>query len=244
MLKLFKIEAYDEVPSTNDIAKELWHAGRPEGTVITANVQTRGRGRMGRRWISPTGNLYCSVILKPKKPIRSLSELSFVAALAVGETIADFFPEKKAVTYKWPNDVLVGGQKIAGILLETEGSQPDAQDVIVGVGINCASYPDQVTYPATSLADWMGTTPDPKNVLSDFLKNLRLYYNKWLKDGFSVIRPMWLEKAHGMGGKITLAVNGRVFTGAFLDINDRGELLVRNYQGEIDVISSAEVLFA
>ena len=146
----WRLVALDSVGSTNDEAARLADAGAPEGTVVWAREQTGGRGRRGRAWASPVGNLYTSTILRPDCPAARAAELGFVSALAV----ADIVPPGRAVRVKWPNDVLVDGGKIAGILLESAIAQTGAvQHVIAGIGINVGFAPQlpEMRYPGAAL---------------------------------------------------------------------------------------------
>ena len=136
----YALIALDEAGSTNDEAKDRAVAGAPEGTVIWARQQRAGRGRRGRAWVSPPGNLYLSVILRPACEARSVAQLSFVAALAVLDLVDGPLPGRACC--KWPNDILVDGGKVAGILLESALRAEGRVDwVVLGIGVNLASHP-------------------------------------------------------------------------------------------------------
>ncbi len=143
---MFDVRLLDSVGSTSDEALRLAREGAPHGTVVTAREQTAGRGRVGRAWASPPGNLYLSVLLRLDLPVARIAELSFVAALAVAETVDAFVAGRASL--KWPNDVLIDGAKVAGILIE----QADGVAVI-GIGVNVAHCPSGLAYPVTSLMD-------------------------------------------------------------------------------------------
>ncbi|HMK67267.1 MAG TPA: biotin--[acetyl-CoA-carboxylase] ligase, partial [Stellaceae bacterium] len=164
---------FAELESTNDEAKRLADAGAPAWTVITAEIQRAGRGRRGRTWESPAGNLYMSAILRPAANLAAAAQLGFAAALAVGEALLPVLPSERILQYKWPNDVLVDGSKIAGILLEAAGNGAEgAAWVIVGIGVNLASHPQETSYPATSLAT-LGAVVTPGTVLPNVAEALR-----------------------------------------------------------------------
>ena len=143
----WRVQRLDVTASTNEDARRAAEVGEAEGLVVVASQQSAGRGRQGRVWESPVGNLYCSVLLRPKNMPHGAGFYSFAASLAVRDAVASFI-SNTAVTLKWPNDVLVGGKKISGILLEIAG---DA--LIVGAGINVTHSPKHALYPATSLLE-------------------------------------------------------------------------------------------
>ena len=144
--------------STNDEAKRLAAEGAADGTLIWADSQTAGRGRRGRLWQSPPGNLYVSIILRPGLPVARLGQVGFAAALAIVETAASLLPPSAVVCCKWPNDVLIDGRKTAGLLLETDSlADGSAAWLVLGVGINIAGHPADTEYPATSFAAAGGT---------------------------------------------------------------------------------------
>ena len=138
----YVLKALDEIDSTNEEARRLAAAGAAAGTVVWAKRQTAGRGRRGRSWISEPGNLFTSLILRPHVPPARAAELTFVASLAVAQAVAGFLPGRIICT-KWPNDVLVDGGKIAGILIESAAGTSGKVDwLVVGIGINVAHHPN------------------------------------------------------------------------------------------------------
>ncbi len=149
----FRLHRFDTVGSTNDEAKALARAGAAPGTLVWATEQTAGRGRRGRAWLSPPGNLYLSLVLRPDGAPSRAAQLGFVAALGLGDALAPLLGPALPLSYKWPNDLLVNGKKLAGILLESETSAAGGVDfVVIGIGVNIRSMPDDVEFPATSLA--------------------------------------------------------------------------------------------
>jgi BirA family biotin operon repressor/biotin-[acetyl-CoA-carboxylase] ligase len=225
----YRLIARDEVGSTNDEARALIAAGAPAGCVVWATSQTAGRGRHGREWISPAGNLYCSIILKPSVDSRRLPELSFVAALATRDAVMAEIPAETAVTLKWPNDVLAGGRKIAGILVEAERLPDEARTaLIVGIGINIASAPREVAYPATFIAA-EARNPKPSRVLSTLVMALDRRVELWMRNGFGPIRQQWLDHAHGLGSRI--AVEGGV-SGIFAGLDESGAIVIATADGQ------------
>lgn len=242
----FDIRHFESITSTNDIAKELLQQGGKEGLVIWADEQTRGRGRMGRRWISAPGNLYFSLVLEPHRLLTEISQLSILAAVAVGDMMASLLPDDVVVSYKWPNDILLNGQKVCGILLETHPLSGNERDmgVVIGIGINLQHAPENTIYPATSLLNFIPSPLIAAEVLPQCLAQFQFYYAKWLKNGFSAIRQPWKDRAFGLGKRMIFAVNGYQYKGNFIDIDGTGAMLINNDQGDIETISSAEILFA
>jgi len=222
---------FAELESTNDEAKRLADAGAPAWTVITAEIQRAGRGRRGRTWESPAGNLYMSAILRPAANLAAAAQLGFAAALAVGEALLPVLPSERILQYKWPNDVLVDGSKIAGILLEAAGNGAEgAAWVIVGIGVNLASHPQETSYPATSLAT-LGAVVTPGTVLPNVAEALRRWAARWEAEGFEPIRRAWLERALGLGGSLGVKLPSESLTGRFVDLDRDGALLLETATG-------------
>src|SRR5919198_6069394 len=150
----FRLHRYETIGSTNDEARRLAREGAPAGTLVWAVAQSAGRGRRGHLWQSPPGNLYLSLVLRPDVPPALAPQLGFIAALALGDALDQLAGPGLQLRYKWPNDVLAEGRKIAGILLESETAGAGRLEfVIIGIGVNIASAPRDLEYPATSLAD-------------------------------------------------------------------------------------------
>ncbi len=150
----------ETVDSTNNAAKQLAREGAAAGMVVWAMQQTAGRGRRGRSWVSPPGNLYASLLLRPSCPPEEAAQLGFVTALAVADALEEMAPGLPPIACKWPNDVLVGGRKIAGILLESEiGADQNLAFLIIGLGVNLVFAPADAEFPATSLSRARGFRP-------------------------------------------------------------------------------------
>jgi BirA family biotin operon repressor/biotin-[acetyl-CoA-carboxylase] ligase len=241
----FRVIAYKTIGSTNDEAKRRARVGETEGLVIRAERQTGGRGRRGRTWISPPGNLYSSTLLRPQCRAAVAAQLGFVAALGVADAIGELAP-RIDLRCKWPNDVLANGKKISGILLETEtvaGDRPDF--VILGVGINLVSSPRDTPYPATSLAEEGAPAVTPAVMIARFVQHFATWLAIWRANGFAPIREAWLERAIGLGGPIQVRLERDTLDGRFLDLDQDGALLLgtagtqrRIAAGEIFPISS------
>lgn len=236
----FTLIALDAVGSTNDEARERAEAGAPVGTVVWAKQQLSGRGRRGRAWQSPVGNLYCSIILRPEAPPNIAAQLSFVTALALGEGVHEHLPSPAALRYKWPNDVLIDGGKIAGILLESQiGERGNMDWVVIGTGINVAMSPSDAERPATSLRH-AGVRLGVEEVLAVYTRALRHWVSLWEKQGFEPVREAWLRRAIGLGEPIEVRLPNETFSGTFDALDDTGALVLGTPDGS-RLVSAGEV---
>jgi len=219
------------LPSTNDEARRLALNGAADFTIIWANQQTAGRGRLDRQWVSPPGNLYASFVLRPAIASVRAAEIGFVAALAVAETLSELVPAA-SVTLKWPNYVLVQGRKIAGLLLEAHlESQGELGFVVLGIGINIASHPEAARYPAISLAAIDPAAPSVESVLKRLIAALADTLSLWRDAGFPAILDRWTARAHGLGDGIVVTTPTESVTGVFLGLGPDGTLLVETANG-------------
>jgi len=189
----YRLVFYDTLDSTNEEAKRLARTASEDGTLVWALEQTAGRGRRGRAWASPPGNLYASLILRPQCPLDRAAQLGFAAALAVGDTLTSTCEQPlDRLFYKWPNDVLLHDRKVAGILLESElGEGEFPKFVVLGVGINLVSSPRETEFPATSIAEQGLGTVSPSSALEEFASHFRAWMERWREEGFAPIRAAW-----------------------------------------------------
>jgi BirA family biotin operon repressor/biotin-[acetyl-CoA-carboxylase] ligase len=219
----YRLVSRGTVGSTNDEAKRLARAGAEEGTLVWAREQTAGRGRRGRPWASPPGNLYLSLVERPDCLADRAAQLGFVAALAVGDALR---PHCETAC-KWPNDVLAGGRKIAGILLESESGEGGALAyLVVGIGVNLASAPPDTEFPATSVLAESGRTVAPAAMLEAFADRFRGWATRWRDEGFAPIRAAWLQRAAALGEPIRVRLETATLHGRFLGIDEQGALLL------------------
>lgn len=231
----FSTTVHHQLGSTNDELMALARSGAAEGSCIRADIQTAGRGRQARQWQSPVGNLYTSILLRPAVPLARIGELSFVAGLAVGETVGQFGAEW---ALKWPNDVLVRGKKIAGLLLEAEPGW-----VVIGMGLNLAHSPDLPDKPTTSLIA-EGPLVEPQQALLVLQDKLAALYNLWLTQGFAPIRQLWLDHATGIGKPVIARLAaGQEEEGRFETLDADGALLLKTRDGQIRRVLAGDVYF-
>jgi BirA family biotin operon repressor/biotin-[acetyl-CoA-carboxylase] ligase len=222
--------ALDTVGSTNDEAAQRADAGAPEGTVVWSREQTGGRGRRGRHWASPVGNLYTSTILRPDCPAQRAAELGFAAALAV----ADIVPAGREVRVKWPNDVLVDGGKIAGILLESAiGQTGQVQHVVAGIGVNVGFAPQlpEMRYPGSALGGSV------EAALEELAAALAARLAEWRREGFETVRAAWLAKAGPLGTEVDVKLGEGLVRGRFAGLDREGALLLDTATGPRKIVS-------
>jgi BirA family biotin operon repressor/biotin-[acetyl-CoA-carboxylase] ligase len=233
------LHCFDVLPSTSDHLKELAERGAVHGEVVVAECQTAGRGRRGRAWASPAGrNLYLSVLLRPQLPPQRAPELTLVAALAVCDACRQAGVE---ASIKWPNDVLVGGRKVAGILTELSAEPDQVHWVVLGLGVNLNAaeddFPDELREVATSLALERGQ-PVPRAL---FAAALLAVLEQWLErhagEGFAPIRSAWRERSSTLGQEVRVEADGGEVTGVAEDIDEAGALLVRHAGGLARIVS-------
>lgn len=220
-------------------------AGAPAGTLVCARRQTAGRGRRGRTWASPPGNLYASFVLRPDCALAAATQLSFVAAVAAAETIRPRLPTPAALRLKWPNDLLIGGRKVAGLLLETESTEARRLDwLIVGMGINIESFPQDIGAPATSLTAEGAAPAAPADVLDSFMAIFPGWAARWQQEGFAPIRQAWLDSAAGLGTAISARLSNETLRGDFAGLDEDGGLMLALPDGTHRTIAAGDVFFA
>jgi len=238
----FRLVTRDRVASVMDEARDLARAGAPAGTLVWARSQHAGRGRRGRAWQSPVGGLYCALVLRPRCAIAEAAQVSFVAALAVAEAVEELLPSGRRVRCKWPNDVLVDGAKIAGILLESEAAGEKLRALVVGIGVNLDSRPDDVEFPATSIAE-AGGGASPGQALVPLARCLEAWLGRWQGEGFERVRTAWLERAEGLGQAIRVRLAEGVLDGIFEGLDSSGALILAENDGGRRMVTAGEVFW-
>jgi BirA family biotin operon repressor/biotin-[acetyl-CoA-carboxylase] ligase len=224
----YRTVAFEAIGSTSDEARRLAGLGAEHGTVVWALEQSAGHGRRGRVWASPPGNLYCSIILRPDCTLAAASELSMVAAVALRDALSELLPDADKIRLKWPNDVLVDGAKIAGMLLECESGQDGrVSSVVLGIGLNLVSSPQVARYPTISLADF-DIFVEPEAMLNRVVGHLDRWFTQWQQHGFQPVRAAWLNVAYQLGHQIELARGDEILSGRFADIGQGGALLLES----------------
>jgi BirA family biotin operon repressor/biotin-[acetyl-CoA-carboxylase] ligase len=223
-----------KVSSTNDWVRRITSARMLEGVVAVAETQTGGRGRLGRKWFSPKGGVWFSVLLKPRTKAAETAKLVFVASLAVAEALRESYGLNAET--KWPNDVLVNGKKICGILAEMKTHGEEVDYAIVGVGLNAnfkvqEVLPKEVAVSATSVEEELRKQVDYTDLLFAVLERLDRVYERFLKEGSNAVLKRWKELAGFLGHEVTVKVDSETFTGTAFDVSSDGDLILRLSDG-------------
>ena len=225
-----RVHRFGAVGSTMDEARLLASQGASHGTAVIAAEQGAGRGRSGRVWVSPPGNLHATVILRPGVAAHDAPQLAFVTALAVAEAVDRL--AGPPTTLKWPNDVMRQGAKLAGILLEcVEGGA-----VLAGIGMNVRHTPPGMPYPVASLAS-LGYGGDPAAVLGTVMESLRAEVGVWREHGFGRVLDRWAGRGPAPGTQLVVRLGGHTEAGRFAGLRADGALLLDTSSGRRAVIA-------
>lgn len=221
--------------STNDDLAALARDGAPEGTWLRADTQTGGRGRQGRLWVSPPGNLYASTIVRPRMGDPRAPSLALVAAVAL-DTLLQGWLAPERLMIKWPNDLLADGAKISGILLEGVG---DA--VVVGIGVNLAHHPDLPDRPATSLAALGLSPPDPADFAAELAASFAAWLARWRGEGLGVVLARWHARAHPPGTALRVNAAEGAIDGLYEGLEADGALRLKSADGRAHVVHAGDI---
>lgn len=232
---------FPEIGSTNAEALTRAASAAPEQWIVS-EIQTAGRGRRGRTWVSEAGNLYSSLLLYDPAPPAQSPQICFVAALALHDAILDLAPAlaPERLKLKWPNDLLLDGKKIAGILVE--GSIANGRHAVVtGIGVNCRHHPEDASYATTDLSA-VGLTLSPGEVFSRLATCFMSRLAQWNGGaGFTAIRNAWLARAHGIDSEIEVRLPERALRGTFRAIDENGALVLGLEGGHSELIRAGDV---
>jgi BirA family biotin operon repressor/biotin-[acetyl-CoA-carboxylase] ligase len=237
------IHHFESLPSTNDLAKELGSKNAPEGSIVVAESQTRGRGRLGREWDSPAGTgLYVSLLLRPPLPPTEMPQITLTTAVAVVRALKRVAGVGPGI--KWPNDLLVDGKKLGGILTEMETESDCIRHLVVGLGLNVNNreFPPPLDLTATSLALTTGSTFCRRGILRAWLEEFEALYDLFLNRDFEVILNEWREYNVTLGQTVTIRQGPREISGLALKVAGDGALLVRQETGEVVRVTSGEIV--
>ncbi len=237
------IHSFNSVKSTNDIAHQLAEKGAVEGTIVTAEKQTLGKGRLGRSWHSPDRmGIYVSIILRPKFSPDKAPGISIMSALAVAETLNEYVP--KRVQIKWPNDILINSRKVSGVLTELSAEKNKINYVIVGIGINVkqaeSDFPHNLKATATSVQRESKKEISRVELLKQSLVNFEKEYLCYKKDQLLKSLPRIRNLSSMLNQKVSLQWNGAAVTGTAVDIDQSGSLIIESSENRM-TISSGEV---
>jgi BirA family biotin operon repressor/biotin-[acetyl-CoA-carboxylase] ligase len=233
----------DSIDSTNEEARRLAAGGERGPLWIAAGEQTSGRGRLGRGWISPPGNLYATFLVTLPTSLATAAQASLVAALAMADTVRALAPAA-TVRLKWPNDVLIAGEKVSGILVETLEQAPCGVTLAIGCGLNIAHAPEGQRRPATALVRH-GSPAGPREALETLAAAMDRGLAAWrLGEGFDDIRARWMAAAGGAGERIAVDIGGSRTEGAFAGIDRDGALRLVLADGSERIVRAGDVLNA
>ncbi|GHA10587.1 biotin--[acetyl-CoA-carboxylase] ligase [Devosia pacifica] len=254
----YRLRAFDTIGSTNNEALEAARAGDPGGLWFAALQQTNGRGRRGRPWASPYGNLAASLLIIPDAAPETLGTIGFVAGVALNTALSQSVPgagvqlglDAAAIAdgqgrfaLKWPNDVLADGAKLAGILLEAQALPDGRRAIVIGIGVNVVAAPAGTPYPATSLAE-LGATVTAQDVFAALSEAWVAMFALW-RDGHGTadVLARWRSCAAGLGAPVAVQRDGEVIRGIFESIDDDGRLIVRDGNNARIAITAGDVHF-
>jgi BirA family biotin operon repressor/biotin-[acetyl-CoA-carboxylase] ligase len=256
----YRIEVHDTIDSTNAVALSRARAGDRGRLWVVSTHQSAGRGRRGRHWGTPPGNLAASLLYLVDAPPGTAATLGFVAGLALDDALRRVVPDLSVkivldgveptsatggdrLRLKWPNDLLLDGGKLAGILLEAEGTATGGLAVVIGIGLNVTSAPGNLPYPATALAA-LAPGVDASDVFYALSEAWAGLERLWAGGaGFGRIRQLWLARASGLGEEVAVRVGEEVYGGVFDTIDDEGRLVIRARDGTVRSISAGEIHF-
>jgi len=237
------IHFFRRATSTNDVAKELAAKGAREGTVIVAETQTRGRGRLGREWASPQGGIWLSIILRPKVTPKDASKLTLTTSVAVAKTINKLYGLKGRI--KWPNDVQISGKKVCGILTEAASRGETTEFAVVGIGVNAnidlSSLPEPLRGLTTSLKEKLKTEIEREEFLSALLMEIERYYNIFAQGKFNSVLREWRSLCSHLGSPVKITSFDETFEGLAVDVDENGALLVKLRDGTTRRVLSGDV---
>ena len=242
-----KIYYFPELESTNIIAKEKAthkEEGVNEGTIVVAEKQSAGKGRLGRNWFSPAGGIWLSIILYPQLSPSYIPRITLMTAVAVVKAIERCTKIKTQV--KWPNDILINGKKVCGILTEMSAELDLINWVVVGIGVNVnikqQEFPEDIREMTTSLKEALRKEISRVRLVQMFLKEFERYYKLFKRREFSSILKEWKSCSHTLGKKIKINIGENVVTGEAIDINERGALILKKKNGELIEIISGTII--
>lgn len=237
-----EIHLFSEVSSTNTLAMEMAAQGAAEGTVVIAEMQTGGKGRLGRKWISPKGNLYASVILRPNIPTHKAPLITLAGAVAVASAISKYCEVQAAI--KWPNDILISGKKVAGLLTEMSAEPDRIKHIALGIGVDVnmelSELPPDVRALSTTLAVEAGENIDRMSLLQQLLRDLEHWYQVFLKSEADVLKE-WEALSMTAGNRVAVSGLGETLEGLAQGIDQEGRLIIALDDGSRRQVAAGDV---
>ena len=238
-----RILSFETIDSTNLEARRQVEAGERGPLWLTAGIQTAGRGRLGRAWETPSGNLAATLLTTTTRPPMQAAQLAFVAALAVADLVSGYV-SPGLVTLKWPNDTLLAGAKVSGVLIESGALPEGGVWLAVGMGVNLAHHPEDTERPSTSLAAHMARAPPgPEEALPRLATAFARWQALWEAEGFPPIAAAWTARAHGLGQPCTARLPAETLQGVSEGLDPDGALRLRLDDGALCRITASDVFF-
>jgi BirA family biotin operon repressor/biotin-[acetyl-CoA-carboxylase] ligase len=239
-----QIHIYGEVDSTNSIARDLAKEGKPEGTVILAQTQKEGHGRLKRRWESPEGGLWFSMILRPEIVASEATKITLMAGLAIAETLRNNYQINALV--KWPNDVLIHGKKVCGMMTEMRTKGPDIDHIILGIGINVnfqvSDLPKDLRTKTTTLKEELKRELNLEELLLHVLKSISYYYEILKQDGSRTILNKWKGSSDTLGRRVRIELEQESIEGMAQDLDENGALILKTDSGDSQKIFAGDCI--
>jgi BirA family biotin operon repressor/biotin-[acetyl-CoA-carboxylase] ligase len=233
----------DEIDSTNAEARRRAEAGEAGPLWLLGLRQTAGRGRRGRAWETGEGNLAATYLFHTDKPPAEAAQVSFVAALAVADMLAEYVPAS-LISLKWPNDPMLGGLKVSGILVESGASSQGGLWIAVGIGVNLRRTPIDAERPATSIATYRESPPPhPTEAIEVLVGAFERWYRTWTALGFPAVADAWTARAHGLGEPCTARLGTETVEGIAEGLDGDGALRLRLDDGRVRRITAGDVFF-
>jgi len=239
---VWRIEMHESLPSTSDLCIQRARAGEPDRLAILAGQQTAGRGTFGRNWVAPQGNLNLSILLRPRVKAPEAAQWGLLAAVALIDALASFLPQASMLLQlKWPNDILLRGRKLSGILIDSAAAAGgDIEWLVIGFGVNLVAAPAIPGRAVAALAEAIAP-PSPAALAEAILQRIDDFSLQWQNDGFAPIRAAWLRHAPPFDTPMQVARADTILHGAFAGLSDRGALLLR-HDGRILALTSGEIV--
>ena len=235
--RVWRLQVHEVLPSTSDLCRTLAAEGEADGLAVLARRQSQARGSRGRGWETPSGNLALSVLVRPALAPREAAQMSLLAGVALAETVRSYLPDGADLALKWPNDLLLHGAKLAGILTESHGTGAAIDWVILGIGVNLAHAPELPDRRTAKLP----VAPDAEVFAGKLLERLGVWLAVLEADGFAPVRAAWRAHAQPLGSAMTLKLGGHEYAGGFAGLGDDGGLCLE-IAGTIKNFTAGDVL--
>lgn len=237
----YELVVRDSVDSALEEAARLARAGADEGTLVWAREQTAGRDQLEEPWPSPQGNLYCALVLRPEYPVSAAMQLAYVAAVSLGNALADIVPPMNELHYHWPNELMLNGAKVAAVFLNSGPIEGDRlQWLVLGVSVNVRHHAETPTFAVTSLHGEGCTDASEGELLGEFGRHFLSWINRWADSGFAPVHRAWIQRAINLGSAIEVRLANETARGRFVEVDTEGALVLEPAVGGQRRVTVAE----